>query len=293
MVNFFIFTEAYNCSDILKNCLKSFYKYHDDVVHIFCTEEDLDNLKEFDKIKPILIFKNSYIDLAYKFGHLGTARIFSEAILNSNCNNIIHFDSDLIFKTKCLDKIKEKLNEGYDLVGPCRPYKNNANNRDDIRDLPDVIATCFMGFKKDKLITTNIDDLTYRINGLAYKNREVLDFFDNISLQILDKNGKAYYFDYDFTGGSNHKGSRKNKYGDLNKEIDVGDWYVHFAGIGSGSKIFKKGLERVHSGYGNWALERYFLYKKIIENVSLNDNIVNDEKCNYYKKYLKLENTNE
>lgn len=289
MLDFFIFTEAYNCSDILKNCLKSFYRYHDDVVHVFCTEEDLPNLKKFDKIIPIIIQKNSYIEHAYNFGHLGTARIFSESIVNSNCKNIIHFDSDLIFKCRCLNNIKEKLNEGYDLVGPCRPYKNNNNGRDDIRDLPDTIATCFMGFKTDKLIIKNIDNLTFRINGLPYKNREILDFFDNLSLEILDNGGKAYYFDHNFTGGSNPEGNRNNKYYKLNEEIDVGDWYVHFAGIGSGSKIFKKGMQSVHQGYGNWALERYFFYKNIIENLSFDNNTYNVEKCEYYKKNLNLE----
>ena len=51
MSDYFIFTEAYNCADILKNCLKSFYKYHDDVVHVYGTKKDLDELEEFDLIK--------------------------------------------------------------------------------------------------------------------------------------------------------------------------------------------------------------------------------------------------
>ena len=55
---------------------------------------------------------------------MGTAAIFSESILNnSTSNKIIHFDSDLIFKQECLSKIKEKLDAGYSLVGPPRPYK--------------------------------------------------------------------------------------------------------------------------------------------------------------------------
>ena len=37
----FIFTEAYGCGLILKNCLESFFKYHpDEKVHVFGTFKD-------------------------------------------------------------------------------------------------------------------------------------------------------------------------------------------------------------------------------------------------------------
>jgi hypothetical protein len=293
MNNCFIFTEAYNCSDILKNCLKSFFTYHDDVIHVFGTKKDLQELEEFTKIIPIIIEEDSDIAQAYNFGHLGTAKIFSKAILEySNSDKIIHFDSDIIFKQKCLDKIKEKLNEGYDLVGPVRPYKHNLNSRDDVRHMPDVSATCFFGFNKSKINITNPDELMYSINGRNFKNNPILDFFDYVSLTILDNNGKFYKFDFNDTGGPNELGNKMNKYGMLNDDLDCGDWYIHFAGIGSGSKLYKLGIKNTHRGYAEWAIGRYGLYKKLIENIDLPYINIDMKKYLFYKSSLNIKETN-
>lgn len=291
MSKYFIFTESYNCSDILKHCLRSFYKYHNDQIYTFCTKNDLDELKEFKKIIPILIEENSDIDILYSQGHAGTARIFAEAILkhSGEINNIIHFDSDLIFKQECISKIKEKLDEGYDLIGPVRPYKFNLNGRDDIRHLQDVVATCFLGFNKSKISIKDINNLTDYINGKYFKQRAILDFFDNISFDILDNFGKIYTFNNNQTGGPNEYGNRKNKYEILNEDLDYGDWFIHFAGVGSGSKIYKKGYESTNIAYSSWALKRYAIYKSLIENVEIDDVQIDREKLNLYKNNLLYE----
>lgn len=288
MTNPFIFTEAYNCADILKNCLESFYKYHDDPIYVFGKEEDLELLKNFDKIIPILIEKNSPIDYLYQYGHAGTARIFSEVITKyATSNMIIHFDSDLIFKEKCIDKILDKLIDGYDIVGPVRAYKNNPCGRDDIRHMQDVVATCFFGFNKDKITRVSVDDLVYQINGMVpYNQNQVLDFFDYISFDILNNGGKIFYLDYENTGGANHLGHRINKYGDLNKDIDCGDWFIHFAGIGSGARIYKNGLQQSHPGYAEWAIKRFALYKKLIENIDISNIEIDLERLELYKKLV-------
>lgn len=288
--NFFIFTEAYNCSDVLKHCLNSFYKYHDDSIHVFCTLQDLEEIKQYKKIIPIIINPGSFIDLAYTRGHLGTAAIFADAILrySGNNSNIIHFDSDLIFKQECLSNIKNKFNEGYDLIGPARPYKFNQNNRDDIRHMEDVVATCFFGFNKTKIKITDYQELTYSINARPFKGTDILDFFDYISFHILENGGNKYILDFDHTGGSNINGSRTNKYGELNADIDCGDWYMHFAGIGSGAKIFKKGFENTHQGYALWALKRYALYKKLFDGVIIPNVQIDEDKYTSYKNNLKF-----
>jgi len=285
--DYFIFTEAYNCSDILKNCLKSFYKYHDDNVYVYGTETDIKNLSEFDKIIPIIIEPGSIIDQAYSYGHMGTARIFSESILkHSKSNFLIHFDSDIIFKKECLSFIKQKLLDGFDLIGPVRPYKYNLNGRDDIRHMEDVVATCFLGFNKEKITSKNVDELMYQIHGSPFEGNPTLDFFDYISFDILKHSGKPYYFDFEETGGPNQYGNRVNKYKELNEDIDCGDWYIHFAGIGSGSKIYKTGVQSMHTGYAEWALNRYGLYKKLIENEDIFGINYDKEKLKLYKGLL-------
>jgi len=288
MSEYFIFTESYNCSDVLKHCLKSFYKYHNDNVYVFCTKNDLDELKEFRRIIPILIEENSDIDILYSQGHAGTARIFAEAILNHSgkINNIIHFDSDLIFRQECISNIKIKLKDNYDLVGPVRPYKFNLNGRNDIRHMQDVVATCFLGFNKSKISITNIDDLTDYINGKPFRGKAILDFFDNISFDILDSGGRIYTFDYNQTGGPNKYGDRKNIYDVLNEDLDYGDWFIHFAGVGSGSKIYKKGYESTNVGYSTWALKRYAVYKSLVENIEINNIQIDKEKLDLYKRHM-------
>ena len=293
MSDFYIFTEAYNCSDILKNCLKSFYKYHDDIVHVFGTKEDLDNLSEFLKIKKIEIQKGDIIDFLYSMGHMGTAAIFAESILNySTVNNIIHFDSDVIFKKECISEIKNKLNEGFSLVGPPRPYKYNLNNRDDVRHMPDVVATCFFGFKKDKITINNFEELIQSIYGRSFNGNPIIDFFDYVSFLIMENGGKIYNFDHNSVGGPDNYGNRNNKYGELNEDIDCGDWYIHFAGIGTGSKVYKKGYEKTDINYANWALERYAVYKKLLENVEIENIKINTARYELYKKQLIIDESN-
>jgi hypothetical protein len=287
MSEYFIFTEAYNCADILKNCLKSFYRYHNDIVYVYGTESDFEELKDFPLIKKIVITPNSPIDMFYTNGHMGTAAIFSDAILNnSTSNKIIHFDSDLIFRQECLSQIKEKLDEGFDLVGPTRPYKHNLNGRDDIRHLPDVVATCFFGFNKDKINILNYNELTSSINGRDFFNHATLDFFDYISFLIAYNGGKIHYFDHNHVGGPNTLGNRDNKYGKINHDIDHGDWFTHFAGIGSGARIYKKGFQNCNKSYGEWALKRYAMYKKLFENLNIPNINIDEEYYNLYKKYF-------
>ena len=92
--------------------------------------------------------------------------------------------------------------------------------------------------------------------------------------------------DYKNTGGANHLGNRVNKYGELNKDIDCGDWFIHFAGIGSGARIYKNGLQQSHPGYADWAIKRFALYKKLIENIDIPNIAIDSERLELYKKLV-------
>jgi hypothetical protein len=37
----FIFSEFFNCGSLLKPFLESYLKYHDKIIHIVCTDDDL------------------------------------------------------------------------------------------------------------------------------------------------------------------------------------------------------------------------------------------------------------
>ena len=51
---------------------------------------------------------------------------------------IIHFDSDVIFRKESISLLTDKIEEGYDLIGPRRCYKNNLNGMSNLSDLKDV-----------------------------------------------------------------------------------------------------------------------------------------------------------
>jgi hypothetical protein len=83
----YIFTECYNCGEILKKSLETFYKYHNFKVHIFGKKEDFEKLGDI-KNHPNNIFEdetnNNVLDNLYKQGHAGTSYIFAKVFHPQN-----------------------------------------------------------------------------------------------------------------------------------------------------------------------------------------------------------------
>jgi hypothetical protein len=183
---------------------------------------------------------------------------------SENHDYIIHFDSDIIFRKECISLLKEKINEGYDLIGPRRCYKNNMNGRTDLSELQDVSQTYFYAFNKTKISEQDFEKLKLMIVG--YYNplsHPILDYFDPVSFDILNNGGKSYFLDVDQVGGLTEDGNRKNKFEELNSDMDFGECLMHFAGIGSGRKFYTKGAKSAHASYVDWAIKRYGLYHKL------------------------------
>lgn len=269
MKDTFIFTEGYNCGLILKKCIQTYHAYHDQEINIFASQEDF---------KHILYHKNNifhdideYKDIAqsYKNGHEGTANLFSKVIDNTltNCKKIIHFDSDIVFRKESVNTILEKLNNGYDLVGPYRCYKNNLNGRTDLNDLTDVVQTYIFGFNKEKIDPHPL--LLFMCQGLYNPyNHPILDFFDPVSFSILKNKGKVFFLDPNDYGGMDENGNKNNKYGILNETIDFGNKLMHFAGVGSGMSFYNNKDNKTVGSYMNWAKSQYIIYQKLFYNES-------------------------
>jgi len=265
--DFFIFTEAYNCGLILKECLNTFHKYHDVKVTIFGTPKDFEELDPHPN--NILYDISSNLDIidGYNHGHLGTALIFSKVINNefTTKKKVVHFDSDTIFKGECLNLIFDKIINGFNLVGPYRCYKNNLNGRKDLDNLSDVVQTYIFGFDKEKInYTTNLVGMcqgTYN----PYKH-PILDFFDPVSFSIIYNGGKVYFLDHDDYGGMDENGNKKNKYGLINEKIDFGNKIIHFAGVGSGMNFYNNSKNSTFDGYKKWATSQYVIYQKLFYN---------------------------
>ena len=268
----YIFLIAYNCGEIAKKCVETYLKHHSDTLHIFGTYKDFKKTGiypsgvEYNELSGEVELKENY-----KHGHMGTAYVFSKVILeHSNSNHIIHIDSDIVFRQESISYLKEKLNEGYDIVGPRRCYKNNLNGRKDLSELRDVTQTYFFGFNKDKISAYDFNTLKMMVVG--YQNplkHPILDFFDPVAFDILKNGGKISYLDPDRFGCQFEDGSKKNKYTELNEYMDFGHNLMHFAGVGSGANFCSNGHLNIPEGYATWAKGRYALYSSVFEDKNI------------------------
>ena len=278
----FIFTEAFNCGLILKKCLESFFKYHPDtVVNVFGTFKDFKELGKFKNVEYHELSEDRELAECFKHGHLGTAHIGAKVIkeISKGHDYIIHFDSDVIFRKESLSLLTNKIEEGYDLIGPRRCYKNNMNGRTDLSNLSDVSQTYFYAFNKNKISDYDFPTLRNMIVGFHNPlNHPILDYFDPVSFDILKNGGKIFFLNVDQVGGLTEEGNRKNNFLELNSDMDFGENIIHFAGVGSGMKFYFKGTENAAKSYADWALKRFALYYKTfydkdVENVSVDENI--------------------
>lgn len=278
----YIFTEGYDCGLILKKCLGSFFEYHPDlVVHVFGTANDFKELGKFKNVDYIELSEDKELKECFKHGHMGTAHIFTRAIKEFSKDNdyIIHFDSDVVFRKESISLLTSKISDGYDLIGPRRCYKKNMNGRTDLSELSDVSQTYFYAFNKNKI--SNYDFVTLRHMIVGYYNplgHSILDYFDPVSFDILKNGGKIFFLNQDEVGGLTEKGNRKNKFQDLNSDIDFGYNLMHFAGIGSGMKFYNKGAGNAAQSYVDWAIKRFGLYYKLfygndLLNIKINENL--------------------
>lgn len=288
--NYYIFSEAYGCGLILKKCLESFFRYHpNEIVHIFGTVKDFKEVGKFNNVEYIEMSGDLELKECFKQGHLGTAHICAKVIkeFSNEFDYLIHFDSDVIFRKESLSLIFDKINEGYDLIGPIRCYKNNLNGRSDLSSIKDVAQTYFYAYNKNKI--SNFDFKTLRQMIVGYHNplnHPILDYFDPVSFDILNNGGKICFLNEDEVGGISNENGRKNKFEELNKDMDFGSNIMHFAGVGTGMKIWRNGIENVHDSYANWSLNRFVLYYKLFYDITIEGIEIDEEKFELLKKLL-------
>lgn len=291
----YIFTEAYDCGLILKKCLETFFKFHPDlIVHVFGTAKDFKELGKFKNVEYLELSEDQELKECFKHGHLGTAHIGARVIteFSKDSNYLIHFDSDVIFRKESMSLLFDKIEEGYDLIGPVRCYKNNMNGRTDLSNLSDVSQTYFYAFNKNKISTLDFNTLRQMIVG--YHNplgHPILDYFDPVSFEILKNGGKSCFLNPDEVGGLTLQGTRENKFLDLNKDMDFGENLMHFAGIGSGMKFYHKGVGNASVSYSDWAIKRFGLYYKLLYNEELKDVQINEDAYNLLNKELNEANS--
>lgn len=145
----YIFTEIVGCGKIGRIALDSFHKYHDHKVYVYGTKTDFELITPHQNNVFIEVTK-SVIRGYENSGHLGTALLWEKIIKETDTENFIHFDSDVIFRANMIDFMIEKAKE-YDLIGPIRNYHHNPNNSIGVRHLADLCQTNCTLFKKNKI----------------------------------------------------------------------------------------------------------------------------------------------
>ncbi len=276
----FIWTEIINVSKIGKIAIESFVKYHPTlVVNVFGRPEDFDNIPTNPNVHLHVISCPDIVE-SFNQGHLGTAKLWAKIIQERHENYLLHFDSDIIFRGDVIYDIQNKIEEGYDLIGAIRNYKNNLCHNDDVRHLKDVVATGCFAFNKELISRGyNYQQLTSMCQGVWNPlGHPVMDFFDPIAFDMLKNGAKISFLDFNEAGGCNNQGSRDNAFPELNNmdtpfKIEFGSKMSHFSAVGSGMNFYHnpEKTKGVPASYRDYAIDRYALFCKVFYNEILPD----------------------
>lgn len=290
----YIFTEIIRCGQIGYHAIQSFHKYHNLPLHIWCSQDDVQHIPQHTNNHIHIIPKDSDAYTFFDSGHKGTSYLWTNLIydLPAQYTHLLHFDSDVLFLGNILDQIVEDT-KSYDLIGPARPYKNNPNNRDDIRHLPDVVQTYCFAFSRNKIQMPNKSILWDWVRGYPTQfPHPVIDYFDPVSFTILKNDGKIKYLDADVMGGVNTYGKRNNKHGELNQVFDVGDAIIHFASVGSGlnfCNMIQQNIQiQVPQSYVTFAIERFDIYSQLFFDKKVLHSTKNDTMVTKLKEYIHI-----
>jgi hypothetical protein len=266
----FIWTEAFNCGEILNPMLKSYLAHNEFELNVFGTTNDF-NYVSIES--PLLKFHNlnngkkrvnleKKILKKYKYGHKGTAELWKYIITNRIERYFIHLDSDTVFLDDVITELIEsvKLN-GYSLVGSRRPYfhrtyRKSGSDGLNLDKLQDVVATdCFI-FDKRLIRLRPHWYLARKIFGRRPIKHPVVDFFDPVSFEIIAKGGSVLYIDSPNEGISST----------ANFSSQFMQKRISFAAVGSGLNFFKNPKVKTSPGYKSFALSSYSLYAKWLLN---------------------------
>lgn len=260
--NLHIFTIAVGCTPVVIKMLESYFKYHNQVIHLYTTVKDHEEIIKNVSLKNLRVhFVSSAYAAYFKQGHLGTATILANVIKSNPDSYLIHIDSDIIFKQESLSLIEKA---GYpDLYGSIRCYKNNPGKAPVPEGVEDAISTYFMGFNPEYTKDLSREDLVLMCQGV--KNPlgfPCLDFFDPVYFYCRSKGASVYYGSYLDIGGQSSteeiKGTKIGPY-HSNLHFDCGSHLIHFGGVGSGymATIDDSGMNK---SYSDWARERWRLF---------------------------------
>jgi hypothetical protein len=265
-----IFTEIFNCAEVGKVSLESFFKYHSErKIYVFGTREDFDllgeEIKQNEKFISVEFSPDKNIEGKYSRGHEGSAYVFAYAFSTWKGRNVIHVDGDLVFKEESISLIENAFDEGFDIVGSRRCYGNNPVNIKGLDKYPDTVSTYFLGLNTEKMVDYDFETYCRMWQGAFHPlGYPVLDFGDGVTHSMLNNGAKIKYLDSNLIGGQDENGKKFNDY-KSNLHLDCGKHLIHFGGCGSGCAVFNGKSSPVKS-YADWAVIHYAFFCKLFFN---------------------------
>ena len=280
--DYFIWTEAFNCGEILNPMLASYLTHHNYPIHVFATESDI---REID-IESDLVIQNPYskksirnkiekkIITGYRKGHLGTATLWEHIIHTRKERIFIHLDADTIFLDDVITDLIHAIEfDNYSIAGSRRAYKNRGyrkSGKDGLKldKRPDAINTDCFAFTKQFITLHPRFLLRRKILGRRISLKPVVDFFDPVTFDIISKGGKIKYMDSPDNGAQSY----------INYESKFMTSRISFAAVGSGCNFYKNGSQGIPDGYSGYALASYSLFSKyLLDKVITHEPLQSDE----------------
>jgi hypothetical protein len=271
----FIWTEAFNCGEILQPMLSSYIKHNNYPIHVFGTRSDINevsiksDLIKFNTLSSKKLFLKSTeekILKGYKKGHKGTAILWEYIISSRKEKILIHLDSDTIFLDDVVTGLIQAIEgEGNSIAGSRRAYKNrgyrkNGKDGQQLNLRPDCVNTDCFAFTTKHIKKWPRFWLRRKISGRRVSLKPVVDFFDPVTFEIIKKSKKIKYMD------SPHDGYQST----LNKKSKFMESRISFAAVGSGCNFYKNGHEGIPEGYSGFALASYSLFAKELLGKNIN-----------------------
>lgn len=262
----YVWTEAFNCGEILSPMLKSYTTHHNREIHVWGFENDI---AAIDFSHPLVLFhaikiKPGFVNFlqlgrrlkrAYKKGHRGTAVFWSYLIRKFPRHFLVHLDSDQVFLADCLEPISEAADLGFSAAGSRRPYRYRTYRLEGrsarrLNGHPDTLNTDCFGFNSADIKNRNSPLLVRRIQGKRPLRYPVIDFFDPITLEMHYMNFRIKFIDSESEGLQ----------GKQNKSHTFIANRISFAAVGSGLNFLKNPLTKTSPGYRSFAVSSYSLF---------------------------------
>lgn len=276
-MDYFIWTEAIGCGEILPPFLDSYAKHHSTPIHVIGYKRDLEFLPDSKLFIPFEIGEDAkyqagkltargaklatsqrLVSSAYDSGHSGTALVWALLIAERPEKIMLHLDADTVFLGNVVEPVLAIAQKGYGVIGTRRCYRNSKANKSGWQRIAthfmaDTVNTHLFAFRRD-LLTEEIEDLRELIRG-AHPNRilgvlfPVIDFFDRVTFRLKRRAG-VFYLDSEDQG----------KHGHHSHSTPLESRMITFSAVGSGLAFSRNPGAKVPESYKDYALRSYSLY---------------------------------